>query len=101
MGATLEVLVGILRTGPDHDVYGDPYTHSGTVILNGETLTIKGMTAGQEASLLDEREAVRLLFIPYGVKWVVWERRRRGGKVKHVELRINYDPDKDDLDDGI
>ena len=91
MGAGIEWLTGILRVGPEFEDYGDQYRHSGTVILDGKTLTIKGMSASLEGSLLDEREEIRKLLLPMGVKWVVWERRRKSGKVKHIEMKITED----------
>lgn len=49
MKATVEILSGIVRVGPDHDRYGDKYeAAAGFAVSDGRHAVLKGLTSRDE-----------------------------------------------------
>lgn len=87
MAVTLEPVAFVVRAGPDHHKHGDPYTHSGTMLLAGDAAHFAGVTA-------DAFWRYRKQFIEHlkamGIRTLTWQR-IKDGKVRKVELKIPKD----------
>lgn len=95
MSATLEpiVVIGnkphvwIARSGPEHLVFGDPYTTACVITrLNDTTAHIEGLTTSGNSmrSLLSLKPVLR----NEGFTSVEWERREDGQQTKSVRVTI-------------
>lgn len=75
MGATLEVVTGTLRAGPDHHAYGDPWDFAATVQIMGSSAYISAArgTYGPETA-----RALRDVLRARGVTKVVFHRQKAG-----------------------
>lgn len=88
MGVTLERCEGdafVLRAGPDHHRFGDPYVIAGTVDVVGDIATVKGFVSRGFA--LFEWSLFRNLLRPRGARWLRIER-REGDRVTIREWRL-------------
>lgn len=78
MAATLEPVAFVLRAGPDHHHYGDPFDFSATVIGLGKTAHVFGATG-----TLPPKSAIRAALAAAGFREVKWERIITGLIVPH------------------
>lgn len=78
---TMEPIVFILRSGKDHNQYGDPYQFTATVVKIGKTAHVY---AG--VGTIHSRSQVRDLLIQHGFEDVAWERIENGNV---TELRYS------------
>jgi len=81
MGAHIEWLSGVMRIGRDFRVYGDPYEFLCGVVRSGDTVSFIGASSQAVAGLVREREIIRAILRPLGVKRVRWSRMRGGLEV--------------------
>ena len=86
MGASLEILSGIIRFGSKHENNPDPY--QGTVHLDtdGDLAILKGASGKMTAS---DITAIAKALIKAGFKRVRWQRARPGGEWKDVEMSLD------------
>jgi hypothetical protein len=81
MGVHIEWLSGVMRLGKDFSRYGDPYEMLCGVARIGDTLAFIGASSETIASIVGEREAIRALLRPLGIKRVRWSRMRDGKEI--------------------
>jgi hypothetical protein len=81
-----DATTGVLRIGPPGFQYGDPYHFACTVVIEGDTAKLIGAT-GNGLILAGERQALREILAPMGVKSVEWER-KKPDRVKMVTIKI-------------
>jgi len=84
MGVTLEPITKIIRGGPGHEKFGDPYAWSATLCIDGDSVHIKGLSG--RFTLADAREVQRVLK-DAGYLLGSWER-IKNGKVCYFEREI-------------
>ena len=81
MGAHIEWLSGVMRLGKDFCEYGAPYEMLCGVARIGDPLAFIGASSETIASIVGEREAIRALLRPLGIKRVRWSRLRDGKEI--------------------
>ena len=74
---TLEPLVYLLRDGPEHEIHGDPYRFSASVVRIGDTAHIYA-ASGRRPNIGNIRAAL----IAAGFTSVEWERIENGEERK-------------------
>ena len=72
---------GTMRIGRDLREHGDPYQFACTVARIGDTLAFIGASSETIASIVGERETIRALLRPLGIKRVRWSRLRDGKEI--------------------
>lgn len=87
MGAHIEWLVGILRVGKKFQKFKDPFTLSGTVITDGDTMTVKGARSIDITDLVGERDNIRRL-LPPEIKTVRYEVIMDDGSTKTIIIKV-------------
>ncbi|PWG61756.1 hypothetical protein DEM34_14925 [Spiribacter halobius] len=92
MGVTIEWheradLTGTLRGGPPHQTFGDPYTASGTVVVEGDTASVTGFRSDgfDLADWARFRELLR--HRARSARWLCIER-RRGDRITYRRYRL-------------
>lgn len=73
MPASLEILSGLIRVGPDHYKFGDDFTVSITFSADGETAIVKGV---DKPLTIQEGKQVRDILKQYGLKMKFHTKRR-------------------------
>lgn len=78
---------GVLRMGLKFEQYGDKYDLSGVVIRNVTIVTFEATTSRlcyleTVRMVLRERENLRRILYPLGVRLAVWDRRDAEGREK-------------------
>jgi hypothetical protein len=81
MGAQIEWLSGVMRLGSNFHVYGDPYELICGVVRKGNEIAFIGASHNTVANLIRERDSLRTILQPLGIKWVTWSRLRNGVEV--------------------
>jgi len=81
MGCEIEWLAGVMRLGKDFQRYGDPYEFLCGVARSGDTISFIGASSETIASIVGERETIRALLRPLGIKRVRWSRLRDGKEI--------------------
>ncbi|RPH38310.1 hypothetical protein EHM92_00065 [bacterium] len=91
MGAHIEWLedveTGVLRIGREFRKHGDPYELACTVIRKGDVITLVGASCIGNAQLIAERESMRAILAPLGIRKIRW-RRIKGDKCRDVEIEV-------------
>jgi hypothetical protein len=87
MGSDLEWLVGILRVGKDLKKFHDPFTFSGVVTTDGDTVTIRGARSMDVTNLVGERDNIRKL-LPPNIKIVRYERIMDDGEIRTTIIKV-------------
>lgn len=82
MGHSKEVLTLMIREGKDHYEFGDPFTFTALILIDGGVAHIKGAN-GPLPSRKDIQLFCEDLKKLYGVKTLKWER-LKNGEVKSV-----------------
>lgn len=74
MKATVEILSGVVRSGPNCERYGDPFDFGVAFIGHGKRAVLKALVHGQQTlTIAHERAAVKALH-GYGFERVEWDR---------------------------
>lgn len=79
------VIVWIVRAGPRHFRYGDPYDTCCVVVREGDSRVEVEALAGGPLKLSDFREMQRLM-LSEGVLEITWVRRRPDGSVHRAQI---------------
>lgn len=83
MAADVEWVTGVIRFGAEFKKFGDPYQMSATVIRRGNEAEIIGCSGVVYPRLIpDLCDALR----SHGVKKILWDRIRKNGTIKRVEI---------------
>ncbi|MFA5407444.1 MAG: hypothetical protein WC343_01585 [Bacilli bacterium] len=85
MSCEIEWLAGVMRLGREFQKHGDPYEFMCGVVRSGDTISFIGASSQAVASLVRERENIRAMLRPLGIKRVRWSRMKDG-----VELWREY-----------
>lgn len=74
MGVSIEVLsesIGLIRMGPDHEKFGDPYDTVATIVLKNGAWEAKGCVGNMKMGYVKQ---IRKLLLETGIGSLVWER---------------------------
>lgn len=84
MGATLTPFAFVLRAGPKHEKYGDPYLANGTVVVLSRVAYVEGASAKK---LWKYRKAVIEAISKTGAKEIRFQR-IKDGQIRDVVVRL-------------
>lgn len=88
MSVTLEPVVFIVRSGPEHEKHGDPFTASATLLVTGDRAFVAGgSTAGSVENFLPYRAKLFSALRDLGVRRLCWHRIKHGA-VREVEIAV-------------
>uniref|UniRef100_A0A6M3KGZ3 Uncharacterized protein n=1 Tax=viral metagenome TaxID=1070528 RepID=A0A6M3KGZ3_9ZZZZ len=79
MGATLTPVVYVLRAGPEHEEYGDPYEFAATVTVVDGTAYLQGAAAKMD---LKTGKAIVTALKQQGIRRIKWEKKTGGTTIK-------------------
>ncbi len=82
---TLEPLVYLLRDGPEHEIHGDPYRFSASVVRIGDTAHIYA-ASGYRPNI----GHIRAALIAAGFTSVEWER-IENGEERSIKIELSKD----------
>lgn len=75
----------VLRAGPEHREYGDPYECAATIQLKGGVAYVMGMAGCYRRAYL--RQCALILRARWGMRRLEWER-RHGKRINHITVAL-------------
>jgi|GEM_PF-2141957 hypothetical protein len=81
MPCEIEWLSGVMRLGREFHRYGDPYEFVCGVVRAGDTVSFVGASSQVVACLVRERDNIRAMLRPMGIRAVRWSRMKAGVEV--------------------